>query len=133
MKGRVYMADSLKKILIVDDDEASRDIMDMQLRKYYQLDFAVTANEALELFKQNEYSLILMDINLGTGKNGIEVMKEIRETQKGSNTPVIAITAYANFGDKESFLDAGFDNYISKPWTVDTLLHSILDTFNMYG
>ncbi len=122
-----------KKILIVDDDAISRDIMEQQLRKYYELDFAANGNEALELFKKNNYSLIVMDINLGAGKNGIEVMKEIRETQKGSSTPVIAITAYANFGDKESFLEAGFDNYISKPWTAETLLHGIIDTLNMYS
>ena len=122
-----------KKIIIVDDDAISRDIMEQQLRKYYELDFAVNGNEALELFKKNNYSLIVMDINLGSGKNGIEVMKEIRETEKGSSTPVIAITAYANFGDKESFLGAGFDNYISKPWTAETLLHSIIDTLNMYS
>ncbi len=127
------MTEEYKKVLIVDDDAASRDIIEQQLKKYYQLDFAVNADEALELYRQNNYTLILMDINLGAGKNGIEVMKEIRETPEGRNIPVVAITAYANFGDKESFLDEGFDNYISKPWTADTLLHCILDTINMYG
>ncbi len=122
-----------KKLLIVDDDAVSRDIMEQQLQKYYQLDFAVNGNEALELFNKNDYSLIVMDINLGTGKNGIEVMKEMRQTPEGINTPVIAITAYANFGDKETFLEAGFDNYISKPWTAETILHSIIDTLNMYS
>lgn len=127
------MTEEYKKVLIVDDDAVSRDIIDKQLKKYYNLDYAANGNEALDLFRNNDYSLILMDINLGAGKNGIEVMKEIRKTPEGSNTPVIAITAYANFGDKESFLEAGFDNYISKPWTADTLLHCIIDTFNMYN
>ena len=126
------MTETSKKVLIVDDDATSRDIMNQQLNKYYRLDFAVDGKEALELFNNNDYSLILMDINLGTGKNGIEVMREIRETPKGINTPVVAITAYANFGDKESFLKAGFDNYISKPWSADILLRCLIDTYNMY-
>ena len=127
------MTEEYKKILIVDDDSTSRDVMKQQLKKYYQLDFAIDGTEAMELFRNNDYSLILMDINLGMGKNGIEVMKEIRETKKGNYTPVIAITAYANFGDKESFLGAGFDNYISKPWSADSLLRCIFDTLNMYN
>jgi len=69
---------SRKKILIVEDDEVNRKIMELQLRKYYHIDLAKNGNEALNLFLENDYSLILMDINLGGGKNGIDVMKEIR-------------------------------------------------------
>ncbi|HCY75117.1 MAG TPA: two-component system response regulator [Ignavibacteriales bacterium] len=122
----------LKKILIVEDDQISRDVMDRQLRKYFQIDLAKDGNEAIELFSQNAYYLIMTDINLGIGKNGIEVMKEIRQTEAGKTIPVIAITAYANFGDRESFISAGFDNYISKPYRVDDLLRCIIDSTNNY-
>lgn len=87
----------LKKILIVEDDQISRDIMDRQLRKYFQIDLAKDGKEAIQLFSQNVYHLILTDINLGIGKKGIEVMKEIRNTEIGKTIPVIAITAYAKF------------------------------------
>ncbi|HKB86078.1 MAG TPA: response regulator [Ignavibacteriaceae bacterium] len=123
---------SFKKILIVEDDALTRDIMKRQLDKFYRIDFAVDGKEALDLFEQNNYALILMDINLGIGKNGIEVMKEIRKSEKGTNTAVVAITAYGNFGDKESFIDAGFDNYISKPWNTDSLVRCMMDTISMY-
>ena len=119
-----------KKILIVEDDEISRKATSYHLRKYFQVDIAMNANEAIDLFSKNDYHLILMDINLGIGKNGIEVMKEIRKTDKGKTIPVIAITAYANFGDRESFLSAGFDNYISKPYQPDDLLRNIMDTMS---
>jgi two-component system alkaline phosphatase synthesis response regulator PhoP len=59
-------------------------------------------------------------------------MKELRKTDKGKTIPVIAITAYANFGDRESFLSAGFDNYISKPYQFDDLLRTIMDSINIY-
>ncbi len=123
---------SLKRILIVEDDALTRDIMNRQLDKFYRIDFAVNGKEALDLFEQNNYALILMDINLGIGKNGIEVMKEIRKSEKGMNTAVVAITAYGNFGDKESFIDTGFDNYISKPWNSDSLIRCMMDTISMY-
>ena len=82
------------------------------------------------LFSQNDYHLILMDINLGCGINGIEVMKKIRETDKGKTIPVIAITAYANFGDRQAFQSAGFDDYISKPYHSDDLLKCIMSAIN---
>ena len=121
-----------KRILIVEDDQISREAMDRQLRKYFQIDLAKDGKEAIELFSQNDYQLIITDINLGIGKNGIEVMKEIRNTEIGKTIPVIAITAYANFGDRESFLSAGFDNYISKPYQTDELLRCIIDSTNNY-
>lgn len=124
---------SLKKILIVEDDDVNRKVMDLQLKKYYQVDLAQDGEGAMELFLQNGYSLVLMDINLGTGSNGIEVMKQIRDTDKGKTMPIIAITAYANFGDKSVFLSAGFDNYISKPYYADDLLRCIMDTINIYN
>lgn len=130
------MADSniqSKKILIVEDNEVNSKIMEFQLGKYYLMDLAKDGEEAIELFSKNNYNLILMDINLGAGLNGIEVMKIIRESDKGKTIPVIAITAYSNFGDKEAFLSAGFDNYIFKPYHADDLLRSIMDTMNIYS
>ncbi len=124
---------SRKKILIVEDDEVNRKIMELQLRNYYKLDLAKDGKEAIELFLRNDYNLILMDINLGIGKNGIDVMKEIRASKNRRAIPVIAITAYASFGQKEAFLSSGFDNYISKPYRSDELLKCVIDTLNIYS
>lgn len=100
---------SLQKILIVEDDEISRRVMYLLLKNYFQIDLARNGKEAIDLFSQNNYQLILMDINLGIGKNGIEVMKEIRKSDEGKASYVIAITAYSDFGDKEAFLSSGFE------------------------
>ena len=123
---------SQKKILIVEDDEINRKVMEFQLKNYFIIDLAKNGKEGIELFMKGEYDLILMDINLGIGANGIEVMNEIRKTDKGTNTPVIAITAYANFGNREAFLAAGFDNYIAKPYKADELIMCIMDSINIY-
>lgn len=125
------MTDIIKKhhpkILIVEDDDIGRDVMYLLLKNYFQIDLAKDGKEAIDLFLQNDYRLILMDINLGIGQNGIEVMKEIRNSEKGKTIYVIAITAYASFGDKQAFLSTGFDNYISKPYDPDDLVRNVMD------
>ena len=119
---------SWKRILIVEDDELSNKVMSLQLKKFFKIDAAVNGTHALELFKKFKYDLILMDINLGAEKNGIEVMKEIKATERGKNIPVVAITAYPHFTDRVIFLKSGFDSYISRPWSADNLIKCITDT-----
>jgi CheY-like chemotaxis protein len=122
-----------QKILIVEDDEISRRVMYLLLKNYFQIDLVKNGKEAIDLFLQNNYQLILMDINLGIGKNGIDVMQEIRKSEEGKAIYIIAITAYSNFGDREAFLSSGFDNYISKPYNPDDLVRSVLDSINIYN
>ena len=123
---------SSKKILIVEDDEVNRKILELQLRNNFQLALAKDGNEAIELFAHNDFELILMDINLGAGMNGIDLMKEIRKFDKGKSIPVIAITAYTNLGDRETFISAGFDDYISKPYYIEDLLKCITGAINIF-
>ena len=130
------MTDRIKKhnskILVVEDDEIGRNVMYRLLKNHFQIDLAKDGKEAIDLFLQNDYQ-VKWYINLGNGKNGIEVMKEIRNSEKGKTIYVIAITAYSNFGDRESFLSTGFDNYISKPYEPDDLVKSIMDSINIYS
>ena len=121
-----------KKILIIEDDEINRKVMEFQLKNNFLVDLAKNGKEGLDLFTKGDYDLILMDINLGLGENGIEVMEEIRKFDKGKSIPVIAITAYANFGNRDGFLEAGFDNYIAKPYQADELIMCIMDSINIY-
>lgn len=73
----------------------------------------------------NYYSLFLLDINLGRGMNGIDVLVEIRKMPKYADTPIIASTAYTMKGDKERLLKAGFDDYISKPYAMHEIILKI--------
>ena len=79
------------------------------------VDEAIKPEEAIELALNNNYDLIITDINLGRGHNGLYVTGELRKTEKYKNTTIIAMTAYAITGDKEEFLAAGCTDYISKP------------------
>ncbi|MCX6147188.1 MAG: ATP-binding protein [Candidatus Kapabacteria bacterium] len=107
--------DQSKSILMVEDDEVSALLAERVLKNKYKLDKAITSKEALLKVSQNHYDLIIMDINLGNGPNGMFTTKEIRLMEKYINTPIIAMSAYAMVGDREKFLESGCTDYISKP------------------
>jgi len=110
------------KILVVDDDAINADVIEMFLTKDYTVNVAHNAKEALEFGKQNNYDLVLMDINLGKGLSGIDILKNFKSMDSFINIPIIAVTAFAMRGDKESFLEDGFDDYLSKPFSKESLL-----------
>lgn len=114
-----------KKILIVEDDITSRDVISLFLKNLYNITFVEDGIKAIEIAKKQNFDLILMDINLGSGITGIEVMESIRKIREYGKTPIIAATAFAMLGDKEKFLSIGFNQYISKPYLKNQLLNVI--------
>ena len=114
-----------RKILIVDNDDVTREFIEVILKKDFYLDKCDNGPEAIKLAKDNLYSLILMDIGLGFGMNGIEAAKEIKKIPGYQDIPIIALTAYAMKGDKENFIAQGLTHYISKPFLAKELLNLI--------
>jgi CheY-like chemotaxis protein len=114
-------SDTTKRILIVEDDEISKDVMILFLKGLYSVDAVSSAKEAIEIVDKNQYSLILMDINLGRGMTGIDLTKLIKQKPNFENVPIVAITAFAMRGDKEEFMASGFDHYLAKPFTREEL------------
>lgn len=119
------------KILIVEDNDINAKLLDIMLK---QLEFDVEtalapdAKTALDMSAKEQYDIVLMDINLGDGlMDGTEVMKILKQEEKYKETPIYAITCYSLPGDKERFLDQGFDRYFSKPVAQAPLLNSIKD------
>ena len=113
------------KILVVDDDAINADVIEMFLSREYTVDVARSAPEALVFSKENIYNLVLMDINLGKGMTGIDVLKSFRTLDSFKNIPILAVTAFAMRGDRESFLAEGFDDYLSKPFSKESLLNLV--------
>lgn len=105
------------KVLLVEDNAENRDVMVHFLKKICDVDVAIDGPSAVSQAESNHYVLILMDINLGFGMNGIEATKKIRLMEKYKEIPIIAVTAYAMAGDKEIFIESGCTHYISKPFT----------------
>jgi PAS domain S-box-containing protein len=116
--------DALKlelKVLIVEDDETSSELLSIILGKYEKEIISVTnGNKALVAYRNNpDIDLILMDIQL-PGMNGYEVTRQIRAFNK--EVIIIAQTAYGLSGDREKALEAGCNDYISKPVKKDELM-----------
>ncbi|MGD1820077.1 MAG: PAS domain S-box protein [Pleomorphochaeta sp.] len=110
-------------ILIVEDDKVSVTVLSkMLISKGFYVDTAKNGLEALDLINQKDYDLIFMDIQMPK-MDGIQTIKHIRKNENGTkHIPVIALTAFALSGDRERFLEAGMDDYISKPITMDKLI-----------
>ncbi|MHC4932904.1 MAG: response regulator transcription factor [Planctomycetota bacterium] len=113
----------MSRILLVDDEEHLAEGMAFNLRNWgYDVDIAVTGEEALEAVAQSEYDLLLLDVML-PGIDGLEVARRLRE---GGNTkPILMLTARNRSGDAIAGLDAGADDYICKPFDLDEVLARI--------
>ncbi|MCT8977588.1 response regulator [Clostridium sp. CX1] len=114
-------------ILVVEDDKASQMVMYNLLKKYgHTCDVANNGQEAVEMAQNKKYDLVLMDIQMPI-MDGIQATKLIRKSEenKDKHIPIIALTAYALKGDREKLIDAGMDDYISKPFNVEELLKTV--------
>jgi len=114
-------------ILLVEDNAINQKIIILSLKNHVRnIDIANNGKDALDKFGTSKYHLILMDIQMPV-INGIAATKKIRELESTSNTqtPIIAITANALSGDKETCLAAGMNDYISKPFQVDVLVNKM--------
>ncbi|SHJ98116.1 PAS domain S-box-containing protein [Tangfeifania diversioriginum] len=111
-------------ILVAEDDEISFTLLEIMLSKEnYKLIKADNGNEAVEMVRQNpDIDVVIMDVKMPE-KDGLEATREIRQFNK--KIPVIAQTAYALSGDKEKALEAGCNDYISKPLQKNDLLNMI--------
>ncbi len=106
-----------RQLLAVEDDPNTRTLITHLLSRRYDVELTRTAEEALTAMREKQYDLVLMDIHLGSGLNGEQALRAMRLLQGYQHVPTIAVTAYALPGDRQRFLEAGFDGYLSKPFT----------------
>lgn len=112
----------MERILVVEDEFGISSFVRLELtHEGYQVQVAEDGRQALELFQQQEWDLILLDIML-PGINGLEVLRRIRKT---SSVPVILLTARGDTMDRVTGLDAGADDYLPKPFALEELLARI--------
>jgi PAS domain S-box-containing protein len=122
-----------KKVLVVDDDLATRKIVELFLRGEIEIESASNSKDATDLLSNDTYSLVLMDISLGKGVSGIELLNNLRTIPSYKNVPVIAVTAHAMVGDKEKFLESGFNDYLSKPFAKKDLVTKVRNWVSKNG
>ena len=109
------------KILIVEDDNDIRELIRLQLQlQNYQTFVAQTGEEADALIKENSFDLFLIDRML-PDTSGLEICKKIRASSSTTTTPIILVTALAEPQNIIEGLDAGADDYITKPFDINIL------------
>jgi CheY-like chemotaxis protein/nitrogen-specific signal transduction histidine kinase len=124
------------EIFIVEDDLMNKIVLYEMTKSLGNVVTAINGDETLRIIEQafNEkkiFDIMLFDINLPPPWDGIRLMKEVREKWKVYKTiPFVAQTAYAMSGDKEKLLEAGFDDYISKPINQQELYSIIKNQLN---
>jgi len=115
----------LSSILYIEDDSISREIVGMFLKGKFLVETASESSEALKKINRNNYEVILLDISLSKGLNGLELAREIKKIKNYKDVPIIAVTAYAFREDEDRILKSGFTHYISKPFTKNSLLNKV--------
>jgi len=115
----------LSKILLVEDNEMNRDMLSRRLeRKGYEVVIAVDGQAGVDMASSVGPDLILMDLSLPV-IDGWEATRRIKADAATQNIPVIALTAHAMAGDEQKALEAGCDDYDTKPVELNRLLGKI--------
>ncbi len=113
------------QILVVEDNAKNMKLVrDVLLATGYRALEATTGGQALALASEHVPDLVLMDIRL-PDMDGPETLSRLKLDERTEAIPVIAVTAQAMRGDREQFLAAGFDGYLSKPVDIDELLETV--------
>lgn len=123
----------MTKILVVEDEPLNMELTQEILNSMgFTVRGARDGKEAIKNIEKESYDLILMDIGL-PDMSGIEVTKIIKSMPRYKNVPVIALTVYAMKGEKEKILEAGLDDYISKPINLPEFQKKIISWVDTSG
>ncbi len=120
----------MAKILMIEDNEMNRDALSRRLmRKGYEVVTAVDGEQGVVMTHSEAPDLILMDMNLPV-KDGWTATQELKASPDTQKIPIIALTAHAMIGDREKALNAGADDYDTKPVEFTRLLGKIEGLLN---
>jgi CheY-like chemotaxis protein len=112
-------------ILLVEDNEMNRDMLSRRLqRKGFEVAMAVDGRQGVEMAQAATYDLILMDMSLPE-VDGWEAARQLRAAPATRTVPIIALTAHAMAGDRDKAIEAGCDDYDTKPIELERLLGKI--------
>jgi signal transduction histidine kinase len=117
-------------ILCIEDNVLNRLLVHRLLEPEFLYSEAEDGFNGIAIASKKQFDLVLLDINLGVGINGIETMYGIRKLPGYSKIPIIAVTAHAMLGDRERLLKEGFDDYLQKPFSKEELISIVKKSFD---
>ena len=124
-EAEVVAGDGRPSVLVVEDNEDTRMLLERILRSTYDVTVVGDARSALLAMNQRRFSGLVLDINLGGKETGADVLRIARSLPNYDGVFAIALTAYALPGDRERLLESGFNEYISKPFTRSSLMETL--------
>ena len=115
----------MAKVLLVEDNEMNRDMLSRRLvRRGFEVVFAVNGKQGVDLARSEKPDIILMDMSLPI-MDGWEATRCVKSDDATRSVPVIELTAHAMSGDREKAIEAGCDDYDTKPVELDRLIGKI--------
>jgi CheY-like chemotaxis protein len=115
----------MTKVLLIEDNEMNRDMLSRRLiRRGFEVIFAVDGQQGIDLARSQRPDIILMDMSLPV-IDGWEATRRVKSDDATRGVPVIGLTAHAMSGDREKAIEAGCDDYDTKPVEFDRLIGKI--------
>ena len=115
----------MTKILLVEDNEMNRDMLSRRLtRRGFEVVFAMDGQQGIDFARSEQPDIILMDMGLPV-VDGWEATRRVKADAATRSVPVIGLTAHAMSGDREKTIEAGCDDYDTKPVEIDRLIRKI--------
>jgi CheY-like chemotaxis protein len=115
----------MTKVLLVEDNEMNRDMLSRRLiRRGFHVVFAMDGQQGIDLARSERPDIILMDMSLPV-IDGWEATRRVKSDDATRSVPVIGLTAHAMSGDREKAIEAGCDDYDTKPVELDRLISKI--------
>lgn len=115
----------MPKVLLVEDNDMNRDMLSRRLtRRGFEVVFAVDGQQGVDLARSEKPDIILMDMSLPV-MDGWEATRRVKSDRVTGSVPIIGLTAHAMSGDREKAMQAGCDDYDTKPVEIDRLIGKI--------
>jgi len=112
-------------ILIVEDELESQKYFELVLKKKFEMDFCDSKKSMYASLSKKDYDVIVMDISLRDGSNGLELIRELKHNTSNKNIPIICVSAHAHSEDRLKAEKAGADIYLTKPIKGQTLINAL--------
>jgi len=112
-------------MLLLEDDDLSVNVMKRIFRDEFEMSVCDSAEEFYEKYRNNKFDIIIMDISLKGSKNGLELIKEIKEDPSYNGAPVLCLTAHAQTKMRLTALESGSDLFMTKPVNTKMLKEAV--------
>ena len=112
-------------VLVADDNPQNRRLFSLFLKRAFDVVEVASAQEVLDAIEVQTFDAVLLDLNYQGGMDGLALIRHLRQDPRWKDLPAIALTAHSSSEDRHRCLEAGFDDFVSKPVFRDPLLEAV--------